>query len=150
VRIRGHPVHPMLVHFPIAFWTTTAGAYVAALAGLGNQALSIAKLANAGGLVMAAAAMAAGFSELLSIGSDTEEMRIATRHMMVMATAWTFFLIALVLPMTATTVIAPRTAEIADMASAWTGFLLMCFGGWLGGRLVYEFRVGTQARTDGA
>ena len=36
MRLFGHPIHPMLVHFPIALWTVAAGAYVASAAGVTN------------------------------------------------------------------------------------------------------------------
>jgi uncharacterized membrane protein len=38
------------------------------------------------------------------------------------------------------------TAQLAGVASASVGFLLMSIGGWLGGRLVYEFGIGVAAR----
>lgn len=144
MRLWGHPIHPMLVHFPVAFWTVAAAAYIAEAASMGEAAAAIARFSNAAGLIMAIFAMAAGLLELRAIDGQSEAMRVATWHMMAMATAWVCFLLALVLPISAGAALSHSTARLAGVASAGVGFLLMIVGGWLGGRLVYEFRVGVK------
>lgn len=144
MRFLGHPVHPMLVHFPVAFWTAAVVAYVIAAAGLDERAIAIAKLANGAGLTMAVLAMGAGLLELRTIDARGEAMRVATWHLMVMATVWCCFLLALLLPMSAGTTLDHWTAQLAATVSAGVGFLLMAVGGWLGGRLVYEFGIGLR------
>ncbi|HEY7688667.1 MAG TPA: DUF2231 domain-containing protein [Dongiaceae bacterium] len=144
MRIRGHPVHPALVHFPIAFWTVAALAHVVAAAGLDERAMGLARLANGAGLAMALPAMAAGLMELRSIGEGSAAMRVATWHLTVMATVWLCFLVALLLSGASSAVIGSPTAQLTAAASAVIGFLLMAVGGWLGGRLVYEFGVGVK------
>ena len=143
MRVWGHPIHPMLVHFPVVFWTVAVGAYVSSAAGVGEPAAGIAKLANGAGLIMAMFAMVAGLLELPSIGSRSEAMRVATWHMMIMATGWVCFLLALVLPIAAESAM-DHSLALAAAASAGVGFLLMSVGGWLGGRLVYEFGIGVR------
>lgn len=149
MRLLGHPIHPMLVHFPVVFWTVAVAAYIASAFGVENAA-EVAKLSNGAGLSMAVLAMIAGLLELRAIDGASETMRVATWHLMVMATAWLCFLMALVLPAAAG--VAPATAKLAGALSASAGFLLMGTGGWLGGRLVYEFGVGVKshakARSD--
>ena len=144
MRVWGHPIHPMLVHFPIAFWTVAVGASVLSAAGVGEPAGGIANLANGAGLIMAMFAMVAGLLELRSIDSGSEAMRVATWHMMIMATGWVCFLLALVLPISAEAAMDHSLAPLAAAASAGVGFLLMGIGGWLGGRLVYEFGIGVR------
>jgi uncharacterized membrane protein len=146
MRLWGHPIHPVLVHFPVAFWTVAAAAYVAGAAGMGEAAAAIAKFSNGSGLIMAIFAMAAGLLELRAIDSRSDAMRVATWHMMVMATAWVCFLLALVLPISAGAAMDQSTAQLVGVLSAATGFLLMSVGGWLGGRLVYEFGIGVKSR----
>ncbi len=97
MRLFGHPIHPMLVHFPIVFWTVATGAYVASAAGVTELADRLAKFANGAGLLIAMLAMLVGLLELRTIDSRSEAMRAATWHMMVMATVWVCFLIALML-----------------------------------------------------
>jgi uncharacterized membrane protein len=146
MRLCGHPIHPMLVHFPIVFWTVAAAAYVADAAGVDGLAAAVAKYSNGLGLIMGMLAMTAGLLELRLIESKSDTMRVATWHMMVMASAWLCFLLALVLPMSAQARVEHSTAQLAGAASAVVGFLLMSGGGWLGGRLVYEFGTGVRSQ----
>ena len=145
MRLLGHPIHPMLVHFPIALWTVAVGACVASAAGVPEPVDMIARFANGGGLIIAMLAMLAGLLELRSIGSQSEAMRVATWHMMIMATVWVCFLVALMLSVS--TGLDHSTARIAAAACAVAGFLLMGVGGWYGGRLVYEFGIAVKDQT---
>ncbi|MEO7773198.1 MAG: DUF2231 domain-containing protein [Steroidobacteraceae bacterium] len=142
MRLFGHPIHPMLVHFPIVFWTVAVGAYVASAAGVTELAAVTAKYANGAGLTMAMLAMAAGLFELRTIDSKSEAMRVATWHMMIMATAWVCFLVALMLSIS--TELDRSMARLPAAGCAVLGFLLMGVGGWYGGRLVYEFGIAVK------
>jgi uncharacterized membrane protein len=144
MRILGHPIHPMLVHFPIAFWTVAVGAYVWAAAGAGESIAMVAKFANGAGLIIAMLAILAGVFELRSIASDSQAMQVAIWHMMIMSTVWVCFLAAMLLP--AASGLDHATARAGAAACACLGFLLMAVGGWLGGRLVYEFGVAVEER----
>src|SRR5262249_51778604 len=115
-------------------------------ADMGDAAAAVAKYSNGGGMIMGILAMIAGLLELRSIDSRSETMRVATWHMMVMATAWLCFLLALVLPISAEARIDHSTAQLASTAGSVAGFLLMSAGGWLGGRLVYEFGTGVRSQ----
>jgi uncharacterized membrane protein len=148
MRLLGHPIHPMLVHFPIVFWTAAAAAYVADAADIAEGAAAVAKYCNGAGLIMAMPAMIAGLLELRSIEGRSRTMQVAIWHMMLMATAWICFVVALVLPTSAGPGVDHSTARLAGAASAVVGFLLMGAGGWLGGRLVYEFGTGVKNRPE--
>jgi uncharacterized membrane protein len=146
MRIFGHPVHPMLVHFPIVFWTVAAGAYVLAAEDAGQSVVVVAKFANSAGLIMAILAMIAGLLELRSIDSSSNAMRVAIWHMMIMATVWICFLLALMLSVA--TGLDHSTAQVAAASCAGAGFLLMGVGAWFGGRLVYEFGIAVKEQRD--
>lgn len=140
MRLFGHPVHPMLVHFPIAFWTVAMFGYMSEAAGAGDLAGMVARFSNTAGLAMAALAMLAGLADLRPIDRQSPAMTVATRHMMVMATVWTCFLFALMLPILPD--LDQSAAQLGAAAAAGFGFLLMAIGGWLGGQLVYRHGVG--------
>jgi uncharacterized membrane protein len=142
MRIFGHPIHPMLVHFPIAFWTVAVGAYVWAAAGASEVVAIIAKFANSAGLIIALLAMFAGLFELRSIAPGSQAMQVATWHIMAMSTVWICFLAAMLLSIS--TGLDYSAAQVGAVACAGLGFLLMGIGGWLGGRLVYEFGVAVK------
>ena len=95
---------------------------------------------------MALPAMAAGLLELRTIDARNEAMRVATWLLMIMATVWICFLLAFLLPIASETTLDRWTAELGATASAGIGFLLMSVGGWLGGRLVYEFGIGVSGK----
>jgi uncharacterized membrane protein len=144
MRLFGHPIHPMLVHFPIALWTIATGAYVASAAGVTESVDVVARFANGGGLAMAMAAMLAGLLELRTIDRQSEAMRVAAWHMMMMAVAWVCFVGALMLSMSPE--FDRSTAQTAAAGCAVAGFVLMGAGGWYGGRLVYEFGIAVKDR----
>lgn len=126
MRILGHPLHPLLVHFPIAFWTLGFAADCAALAGWSaGNALSGLMLAL--GIVTAVPAMIAGLVDMVPLRGQTQ--RLATIHMALMGTAWLVFVVALI----ARTGYPGLTAIALNAA----GMLLLFGGGWAGGRLVY-------------
>ena len=75
MRLWGHPIHPMLVHFPVVFWTVAAVAYVAAATGV-EAAATVATFSNGAGLIFAMLAMIAGLIELRAIaGVEAPEER---------------------------------------------------------------------------
>jgi|SRR6185369_12050878 len=143
MRLFGHPIHPMLVHFPIVLWTATTGAAIAAVFGV-TEAERVAAFANGAGLIIALPAMLAGALELRTIDSRSPAMRVATWHMMAMATAWVCFLVAVMASFASG--LDRTTAQMAAAASAVVGFLVMAIGGWLGGRLVYEYGIAVKGR----
>src|SRR5579871_2351562 len=132
MRFLGHPVHPMLVHFPIVLWTIAVIAYVANAIGVLEAADNIARIANVAGLVTGLLAMLAGGFELRTIDSRSAAMQVATWHMMLMATVWLGFAVALVLQTSA------GLDPLAVAACAVADYLVLIVGARMGGRLVYD------------
>ncbi|HEV2110615.1 MAG TPA: DUF2231 domain-containing protein [Gammaproteobacteria bacterium] len=146
LRLGGHPVHPALVHFPVACWTAAPVLDGLHLLGYGLVWWQCAYGCIALGLVMALAAMTAGFMDFMAIAPEHPGQAVAVRHMMLMASAWCVFCVDLLLR--------PFHTEPSSM-QAWTGlgcslagFLLLLTGAYAGARLVYDFGVG-QTRTPG-
>lgn len=142
LRLARHPLHPMLVHFPIALWTATV-----ALDGagwfLGQPALSTVAFGSlAAGLAVALLAMIAGALDYAAIPKQHAAQGTAVSHMLAMGSAWLLFMVSLALrgwP--------PREpAPVWAIAVALLGFTVMAVGGWLGGKLVYGFAIGVISR----
>lgn len=135
----GHPIHPAIVHFPIALLLSATVADLAWLAGLSNDP-HFGTVLMAAGLVMGIVAMGAGLFDLTRL--PQELFPHALRHVSAVGTAWLGYGIALYL----------RRESLfggADLGSATLGFsivsaLLLSLGGWLGGRLVYTFGAGVS------
>jgi uncharacterized membrane protein len=133
-----HPLHPALVHFPIACWSLGTAADLAGLH-WGMAAWRLGALLLAIGVTMALPAMLAGFYELARVADDSPAMRDAYLHMGAALTATALYAIGLLLRWRGGALVAPGTLGIAlDMA----GFVALCAAGWLGGRLVYGHRLG--------
>jgi uncharacterized membrane protein len=135
-RLMGHPIHPMLIPFPIAFFI---GAFLADLASLASSDpfwTAAAFWLLIAGLAMAALAAIAGFTDFLG-DSRIRALSAAWMHMLgnvavVVIEAANLFL-RLGSP--------ERTSSIGVYLSG-AAFLLLGFTGWKGGDLVFRHRVG--------
>jgi len=132
----GHPIHPAIVHFPIALLLSATIADLAWMAGLTTDT-HIGAVLMAGGLVGGLVAMGAGMADLIRL--DQRLVPHAMQHVAFVGLAWLGYGIALFLrkdALTASTTTALGAGAIgASLASA----LMLAVGGWLGGRLVYTF-----------
>ena len=132
----GHPIHPAIVHFPIALFLSATIADLAWLAGLTTDT-HLAAVLMAGGLAGGLLAMGAGMADLVRL--DQKLVPHAMRHVAAVGLAWLGYAIALYLRkdnLMASTTSAPDAAAIAaSIVSA----PMLALGGWLGGRLVYTF-----------
>ena len=132
----GHPIHPAIVHFPIALFLSATIADLAWLAGLTSDT-HLAAVLMAGGLAGGLLAMGAGMADLVRL--DQKLVPHAMRHVAAVGLAWLGYAIALYLRkdnLMASTTSAPDAAAIAaSIVSA----PMLALGGWLGGRLVYTF-----------
>ena len=132
----GHPIHPAIVHFPIALFLSATIADLAWLAGLTTDT-HLAAVLMAGGLAGGLLAMGAGMADLVRL--DQKLVPHAMRHVAAVGLAWLGYGIALYLrkdSLMASTTSAPDAAAIAaSIVSA----PMLALGGWLGGRLVYTF-----------
>ena len=132
--MRGHPVHPALVHFPVALLLSATIADLAMVAGLTHNT-HIAAILMAGGLVGGLLAMAAGMIDLIRL--DRSLVKHATMHMCVVALACAGYAVALYLRKDALTGWPP--VETPSVAISVVSAIILSAGGWLGGRLVYTF-----------
>lgn len=135
-----HPLHPALVHFPIACWSLATAADVASLF-RGEAAWRFAGVSLAIGTVAAIAAMLAGFIELLKVDANSPAMRHLNRHMLLAVLAWSCYAASLFLRLDGTTL---RPPGMPGIALSIAGLLALCATGWLGGTLVYEHGLGMQ------
>lgn len=133
-----HPLHPALVHFPIACWSLAS---FADLAGLfhGEPVWSFAAALMAIGVIAALAAMATGLLEFIKLGPGHPAERVAQRHMAWALAAWCCYATSLVLRVRGMQPIEPGGLSLAASA---LGFGSLAVAGWLGGQLVYSHRLG--------
>ena len=132
-----HPLHPALVHFPVACWSLAVAADFASLH-FGAAAWAWSGGLLAVGCAMAVVAMLAGLLELARVPEGVA-MRDAYLHMSAMLVALLLFATRLLLRLDHLKPLAPN---IASLLLDTGGFLALAVGGWLGGKLVYGYGVG--------
>jgi uncharacterized membrane protein len=144
LRVAGHPLHPMVVHFPLAFWTAAAVSDVSGwiterpLWWMASWACHIV------GLGMGIIAAILGFIEYATSVKTEAARDTAVVHMLSMSTAWLLFLTSLGLR-GLTPGVAP---SVWASGAALAGFVAMIFGAWGGGQLVYRHGVGMRDRAN--
>lgn len=138
-----HPLHPALVHFPVACWTLASLADAAALVWepgwLWQLAFALAALGCAFGLLAAAA----GLYELLRMPPDHPAIATATVHMTLALASWCLYAASLLLRVRDGQPAAPGTWALV---LSGVGLVALLATGWLGGKLVYGYGVGITAR----
>lgn len=140
--VGGHPIHPMLVPFPIVCLT---GAFVTDIifAYGGGAGWAIASEWLLGfGLATAALAAVAGLADFM--GSDRiRSLGVAVRHLIANVTAVVIAAINLLIRMT-------TPESVLDIGIYLSGLtvLILLYSGWLGGEMVYRYRVGVHDRSE--
>ncbi|SES94364.1 Uncharacterized membrane protein [Nitrosomonas marina] len=139
-----HPLHPVLVHFPIAAWFFATIGDVASLY-YGEQVGWVAGVLLVIGVITAVLAMVAGLLELARIDQQSDAMKIANQHMILAMVSWSLYSISLFLRLDGTTLMQPSSAAILFSI---LGLISLCAAGWYGGRLVFEHAIGVQQKRD--
>lgn len=143
--LAGHPVHPMLIPFPLALWTTSFVVDILFYFFRHPTLLVIAKFMLAAGCIGALAAAVAGFIDWLSI-TDGEVKKVANWHARLNVAALVIFAISFFLRMGRYSDLVGRKLTIPFLLSL-VGVILISISGWLGGELVFRYGVG-QTRDD--
>lgn len=139
--IKSHPIHPMLVSFPIAFFTGTLLFDVLAVTQGNDNLWHMALYLEAAGIATAILAAVPGLVDYIStVPPKSTAKKRATRHALLNSSMLILFIIALLL-----------RGELSYMpfliiGLEATGAVLMVFAGWMGGTLVYRNQIGVDPR----
>lgn len=145
--IGGHPVHPMIIPFPIALWVFSLVADVIFL-WRGNPVWKdyIAFYVLLAGILGAVAAAVPGFIDWLSL-TDKAVVKIANWHARLNVIALLIFAASFYL----------RTRSGANLVSGGytipvalsvLGVILITISGWLGGEMVFKHRVAVESASS--
>jgi uncharacterized membrane protein len=132
-----HPLHPMVVVFPIGLWIFSLISDFVFLLGGDARWNDVAFYTMAGGLIGALLAAAPGLIDMFSI-SDPKVGKIARNHMVFNLIAVAIFGLSFYLRLDHT----PGAALPVVLSVA--GVLLIAVSGWLGGEMVYVHGIGVQ------
>ena len=133
----GHPLHPALVHFPIGLLLSATLGDAAWAIGL-TANVQVAAVMMAAGLAAGLLAMGAGLIDFARL--DEAVVPHALRHMSVVGLAWTGYAIALYLRRDV--LFGSSSVTMSAVACSCVSAMLLGFGAWLGGRLVYTLGAG--------
>lgn len=144
LRVLGHPAHTLLVHFPLAFWSLVFPLEVLGLSLGWDTGWRLAFWANLAGLATALPAMGSGLIDLVAPGhvAGAGAARTANRHLYVMLSAATCFVAEVLVRGGSAPPVA--TAAFLNLGLSLAGLLLLVWGGWLGGELVFGHGVGVR------
>lgn len=143
-RIAGHPIHPMLVAFPIAFYVSTVVSLFVFLA-TGNPFWhDVAFYANVAGVVMAGVAAVPGLIDLIGLERGTAARSTGIRHA-------GFNVLALLL-FTGSAISIYRDTTFGNVTAPIVlgilGLLATVTAGWLGYNLIQTHHVGVRTVAD--
>lgn len=143
-KLAGHPLHPMLVAFPVAFYTATLLCFLVHAATDSPFWFRVGWYANAAGVATALLAAVPGFIDwAFGVPAGTPAKKTGLAHMLLHVGALSLFAVNLF--MTRADMRAPVPG--AD-GSAWilplAGVILTVAGGFLGWKMVQTHHVGVD------
>jgi uncharacterized membrane protein len=136
-----HPIHPMLIVFPIGLWIFSLSCDLIRLAGVPGDAWStVALYTMVGGLIGALAAAVPGFVDLLYYQGNEPVKKIALIHMTINLTAVVLYAVNIWLR------ISGLTNTTVPIVLSIIGVALIFVSGWLGGQMVHVYGVGVETQ----
>ena len=139
--IAKHPIHPMLVPFPIGLWIFSLICDLVFVAGWGGETWrTVAFFTMVGGIVGALAAAVPGLIDMLSLPNGPR--RTAIIHMTLNLTVVALYAFNIWLR-----IVNPDNAGLTTWISI-IAVVLLGVSGWLGGKMVYEYRVAVDDGTE--
>lgn len=144
--IAGHPIHPMLIPFPIGLWATSFAVDVLFYFLRHPTLLVISKFMIAAGCIGAIAAAVPGIIDWLTI-KNGDANRVANWHARLNITALVVFAISFFLRLGSYSEFVGRKLTIPFLLSL-VGVILISISGWLGGELTFRYGVGQTGNEE--
>ncbi|MGN6602587.1 MAG: DUF2231 domain-containing protein [Ginsengibacter sp.] len=139
--IKSHPIHPILVSFPIAFFFGTfVSDLIAAISGNGSF-WTTGYYLEVAGIVMGILAAIPGFIDyLFTVPPKSSAKKRGAKHGLINVSHIILFTIALILRTNA------NPGEILIIVLEGAGVVLVVIAGWLGSTLIYRNQIAVNPR----
>lgn len=145
--LAGHPIHPMIIPFPLALWTTSFICDVIFYFWRNTSLVLISKFLLAAGCLGAVAAAIPGIVDWTAI-RNSKVKRIANWHARLNVIALIIFATSLYLRMNSGGAPWVNYSLKIPFLLSLLGVILISISGWLGGALSFEHGVGVAPQHD--
>jgi len=142
LRLFGHPVHPVVTHFPMALLPVSL---LGDLLGVFTKASfwwSFSYYNLAIGLILSIPALITGMIDFLAIPQKGVVERIAMRHMTIMITSIMMYTGSFFIRFGVEILSGWRL--MSSISLSVLGLIFLLIGGWFGGQLVFRYAVGSE------
>lgn len=139
-QIKSHPLHPILVAFPIVTFTGTLFCDLVLLFGPRPWLQVTAGYLNIAAIITAlVAAVPGAIDYFFTVPPKSSAKKRATQHALINITVVVLFIMSMIIRKQQPSTVWPAVIELA-------GVVLLSVAGWLGGTLVYRNQIGIDVR----
>jgi len=138
-RLLGHPIHPMLIVFPLGLLAVASIFDVIYVCAHNSHWADLSYWIIASGIFGGLIAAVFGLVDWLGIPEGTRAKYIGLIHGLSNVVVMVLFIISWFMRRTN-----PPVPGMTAMVLGWIGILIALFGSWLGGELVYRLNVGVD------
>jgi uncharacterized membrane protein len=138
-RLLGHPIHPMLIVFPLGLLTVAAIFDVIYVCTHNGQWSNLSYWMIASGIIGGLIAAVFGVIDWFGIPEGTRAKYIGLIHGLSNVVVVFLFIISWLVRRTN-----PAAPTMTAMMLGWIGIVVALFASWLGGELVYRLNVGVD------
>jgi uncharacterized membrane protein len=138
-RLLGHPIHPMLIVFPLGLFTVAAIFDIIYISTHNSHWTDVSYWMIASGIVGGVIAAVFGLIDWLGIPERTRAKYIGLIHGLSNFVVVILFLISWFMRRPS-----PAAPGMTAMMLGWIGIVIALFASWLGGELVYRLNVGVD------
>lgn len=141
--IKGHPIHPMIIPFPIAFLIGTLVFDILRVTSNNPSYWHTASYLEITGVITALIAAVPGAIDYFgTVPPESSAKKRATQHALINITVVVIFAVAFI--------IRDHTSVAVVIGLEVIGVIMLFVSGWMGGTLVYRNQIGVDPRYAGA
>jgi uncharacterized membrane protein len=138
-RLLGHPIHPMLIVFPLGLLTTAAIFDIVYIVRHNGHLADLSYWMIASGVIGGLIAAVFGLIDWLSIPEGTRAKYVGLIHGLSNVVVMILFIVSWFMRRPN-----PAALGVTAMMLGWIGIVIALFSGWLGGEMVYRLNVGVD------
>jgi len=138
-RLLGHPIHPMLIVFPLGLFTVAVIFDIVYISTHNGHWSNLSYWMIASGIIGGLIAAVFGLIDWLNIPEGTRAKYIGLIHGLSNFVVVILFIVSWFMRRPS-----PAAPSMTAMILGWIGIVIALFAGWLGGELVYRLNVGVD------